>query len=163
MVGKVASRAQEAAEGDYNGVAEQVRDGLSSAKGKARQEKQGLKRRTSQWREDIGLEEDENEDEDEELDSDVRQLLEARRGRPRKAPTRERREMLADYSRSHSKSRVGGSPVKGDASRPRSRTRERSRSRASVRRGSENDDEESQILTSTAKAMAAPAEAAGVA
>jgi hypothetical protein len=164
MVGQVASRAKEAAEGDYDGVAEQVRDGLSSVKGKARRESQGLKRRTTQWREDTGLEEDEeDEDEDEELDSNVRQLLEARRGRPREAPTRERREALADYSGSKSKPRAGVSPVKGDISRQRSRTRERGRSRASVRRGSENDDEESQILTSTAKAMAAPAEAAGVA
>lgn len=167
MVGHAASRAKEVAEGAYDGAAERVRDGLSSARGKARKGSQELERRTSQWREDPELDDDDDEEDEMELSNEVRQLLAARRRRPPKVPTRERREILADHIRSRSKSRAGVSPAKGDGPRLRSRTRERSRSRVSLRLGSEDDDEihtlTSARASAMAMAMAGPAEAAGVA
>ena len=153
-VGNAASRAKEATEG----AAEHVRNGLSSATEKARHGSQELKRRTSQRYEDVGLDDNE-EDEDEFGPSVMSQILAARRGRPPKPLTRERRV----HPRSRSKSRASVSPVQGDTSRRRSRTRERSSSRVSLGHGPEKDDEESQILRDIAMAAAGPAEAAGVA
>jgi hypothetical protein len=156
-VGVAARRLSDAAEDVYDVSAERIREGLSTARARARQGSQELRYRASHWGHDPGLDESEGEYEDVEWQQSLRQpTIHGRKQRP-KSTTRE-----TTRSRSRFRSRASVSPAKKTASRRTSRTRDRSR--PLQRPESEEDYDERRILTPpNVQTSTAPAEAAGVA